>query len=187
MTEIWAAHHVAGAFIIKVVFTAVTHLARFHLDGAPRLLSSRVICCVTMETFAYLLLLPLWQRRDGDKLEANIADRFSSSMGSRNPRSYSVKVVSGEQMQDFQSFSRCPLTEERTKMLRSADLTSITAMLLLDLVQPSQQRVDLGLDLGQLLLDCEKLVCLYCTNSKDGWWSSKTLKGEFQLDPLNKW
>lgn len=48
------------------------------------------------------------------------------------------------------------------------DLTSITAMLLLDPVQPSQQRVDLGLDLGQLLLDGEELVCLYCTHSTDG-------------------
>lgn len=48
-------------------------------------------------------------------------------------------------------------------------LTTISSLLLLDLLQASQQRVDLHLDLSQLPFDGLQLVCLHC-------WGTETQK-----------
>lgn len=65
----WPAHHVACAFIFKVVFTTVCHLPCLNLSRPLHFLPPRVVCCITMETLAHLLLLPLhlWQKTSRDK------------------------------------------------------------------------------------------------------------------------
>ena len=62
----WLAHHIAGAFIFKVIFTAVRHLSRLHLGCLLHFLSTRVVRWVTMETLTHLLLfsLYLWQKQN---------------------------------------------------------------------------------------------------------------------------